>query len=467
MLRLALVSAELSDRIKWLIKLRWLFIIFALITIFTISSVIIIVINPVPLYIVILVLLLSNIFFRYISKKIYFNDINEVQDESKIKKLVKYKNRIVNFQSTFDMFFLSLLIYFSGGIDNPFIFYFIFHMIIASISLKRTAAYIQASIATVFMIIIMISDYYNIIAENYIVRFVPENTFVKNIYFLGTFFVFITTLYFSVFMGTSIAKKLRKREDELIVLQNSLETRAEELNEANIKLRKADKLKSEYVLKVSHELKSPLAAIKSYLRIIIDGYVGEISEKLKEILKRTENRTDELLSLISDLLNLSFLKTGKAYSQPQSILIKEIIISVLNLFSAQAEKKNILIQSDIQSDIQSIIGDKDNVKRLIINLVSNAVKYTPEGGTIKIKAEGKNGGIRIIVSDTGIGISEKDLPIIFKDFFRSKEARAIDRQGTGLGMAIVKQIVKQHHGDIKVFSKLGNGTTFDLLLKNI
>ena len=154
MIRLTLVSTELRDRIKWLIKLRWLFIIFALITIFIKSSIVNIIINPVQLYIVISILICSNIFFRFFFKKIHYDDTIKEQDETEIKKLVKFRNKIVSFQITFDIFILSLLIYFSGGIENPFIFYFIFHMIIASISLSRKAAYIQASIATVFMIII-------------------------------------------------------------------------------------------------------------------------------------------------------------------------------------------------------------------------------------------------------------------------------------------------------------------------
>ena len=178
MLKLTLIETDLAERIKWLIKLRWLFIIFALITIWTTSSVSVIkvITNPLPLYIVILILIFYNTFFRYISKRIYHYDIISEQDESKIEESIRFENRIVNFQISFDIFSLALLVYFSGGIGNPFIFYFIFHMIIASIILSRSAAYIQASFATLLMSIIMILEYYNIISENYIVKFIPENT---------------------------------------------------------------------------------------------------------------------------------------------------------------------------------------------------------------------------------------------------------------------------------------------------
>jgi len=469
MLKLTLVETELSERIKWLIKLRWLFIIFALITIWTTSSVSVIkvITNPLPLYIVILILIFYNTFFRYISKRIYHYDIISEQDESKIEESIRFENRIVNFQISFDIFSLALLVYFSGGIGNPFIFYFIFHMIIASIILSRAAAYIQASFATLLMSIIMILEYYNIISENYIVKFIPENIFEKNIYYLGIFFVFTTTLYLSVFMGTSIVKKLRKKEDELMTLKDSLEMRAKELRKVNKKLKEADRLKSEYVMKTTHELRSPLAAIKNCLKILTSGYVALESEKCKDLLQRAENKADDLLFMINDLLSLSFLKSGKIAHPAEILKIKEIITKIINLFSTQAAEKNISINYDIQKDLSTIIGDRENIENLLINLVSNAIKYTPEGGTIEIKTENKNSGVRIVISDTGIGISEEDIPRIFEDFFRTKEAKNVDKRGTGLGLSIVKQIVKQHNGEIKVFSKVGKGTIFDIVLNNI
>jgi len=467
MLKLTLVETELGERIKWLINLRWLFIIFALVTIWITSSVIEVITKPLPLYIVILILICYNTFFRYISKRIYHYDIISEQDESKIEESIRFENRIVNFQISFDIFSLSLLVYFSGGIGNPFIFYFIFHMIIASIILSRASAYIQASFATFLMSVIMILEYNNIIAENYIMRFIPENIFEKNIYYLGIFFVFTTTLYLSVFMGTSIVKKLREREGELMMLKDSLETRAKELRNVNEKLREADRLKSEYVVKATHELRSPLAAIKNCLKVLTSGYVPIESEKYKNLLQRAEDRADVLLFMINDLLSLSFLKAGKSTRFAQSLVIKEIITKTVSLFSSQAEDKKISIQYNIQSSLQPIIGDRENIEILLINLVSNAVKYTPEGGTIEIKTENKNSGVRVVVSDSGIGISEEDVPRIFEDFFRTKEARDIDKRGTGLGMSIVKQIVKQHNGEIKVFSKVGKGTIFDIVLNNI
>ncbi len=467
MLKLTLVETELGERIKWLIKLRWLFIIFALITIWITSYIIKVITNPVPLYIVVFILICSNTYFRFISKKIYFDDTTIEQDESEIEKLIRFWTRTANFQISFDIFSLALLMYFSGGIGNPFIFYFIFHMIIASIILSRAAAYIQASFATVLMSIIMILEYHNIITENYIVRFIPENIFEKNVYFSGIFLVFTTTLYLSVFMGTSIVKKLREREEELMMLKNSLETRARELRKVNKKLREADRFKSEYMMKVTHELRAPLSTIKSCLKLITSGYVNSVSGKTKDLLQRAENKSDDLLFIINDLLSLSFLKSGKSVQPPETLIIKEIITKIVHLFSSQAEKKNISILYNTQPSLSPIIGDRENVEILLINLISNAVKYTPEGGTIEIKAENKNGGIRIIVSDTGIGISEEDKDKIFNDFYRTNEARKIDIRGTGLGLSIVKQIVKQHHGETKVFSKSGEGTTFDIILNNI
>ncbi len=467
MLNFTFAEIELRERIKWLIKLRWLFIIFALITIWIASSLSNIITHPLPLYIIILILICSNLFFSFLSKRIYRNDIIETDDEKNIKQLVRFENRNVNFQVSFDILILAFLIFFSGGTRNPFIFYFIFHMIISSIILSRKAAYVQASLAIILMSMIMILEYNNIIFDNYIVKFIPENTFEKNIYYSGILFVFTTTLYLSVFMGTSIVKKLRKKEEELLLVKESLEMTVKELRKVNEKLRETDRLKSEYVMKVTHELKSPLATIKSCLKVITDGFIASESEKLKDLIVRAENKVDDLLSMVSDLLRLSFIKAGKRIATSQPLIIKELISNTVNLFYANAEEKNLSLRSDIQPSIPAINGDKENVEILLTNLISNAVKYTPDNGTVEVKAEGIKDGVRIEVADSGLGISEEDIPRLFEDFFRTTEARKIDKSGTGLGLSIVKQIIKQHNGNIKVFSKLGKGTTFVVELKNI
>ncbi|MCK4966595.1 HAMP domain-containing histidine kinase, partial [bacterium] len=397
------------------------------------------------------------------SKKIYIKQKNLLDDKSKIEELVRFENRIANFQISFDISSLALLIYFSGGIANPFIFFFIFHMIISSIILSRFAAYSQASFAIFLVGIITTLEYYNIIIPNYIVKFIPESSFEKNIYYFGIFFVFTITLYMSVYMATSIVKKLRSKEDESMLAKDSLEMRSKELKKVNKKLREGDKVKSEYIMKTTHELRSPLAAIKNCLKVVTSGYVERESEKGKELLQRAEDKADGLLFIINDLLSLSSLKAEITTNPPEVLLMKNIIDKVVTLFTPQLNEKNISIQYSVPESLYPIIGDKENSEILLINLISNAVKYTPDGGSINIKAENKNGNIRIIISDTGIGIPEDDMPRIFEDFFRTKEAKNIDKRGTGLGMSIVKQIVKQHNGEINVYSKAGKGTMFDIV----
>ena len=467
MLKISLTESELGERIKWLIKLRWIFIIFALLTIWIVSYQLKIINNPFPLYIIIAALILINTSFRYLSRKIYTDLENLKDDEQAIKRIGKSENRFLNFQISLDISSLAFLIYFSGGITNPFIFYFIFHMIISSIILSRFAAYFQASTAAVFLFAIMTLQYYNKLTPNYILDFIPGGSFEKNIYFFGIFFVFTTTLFLSVFMGTSIVKKLREKENELSILKDSLQKQAEELKDVNKKLKESDIRRSEYVMKATHELRSPLAAVKNCLKVITSGYVKPESEKCMELLHRAQDRTDNLLYMINDLLSLSSLKSEVSIHPPEVLKIEEIIKKVISIFSAQTEEKNISVNYETGKNLHPLIGDKENLEILFINLVSNAIKYTPDEGTIEIKAENKNRGIRIIVSDTGIGISEDNISRIFEDFYRTKEAKNVDKRGTGLGLSIVKQIIKQHNGEIKVFSKSGMGTIFNILLKNI
>lgn len=280
MLKISLAESELGERIKWLIKLRWIFIVFALVTIWIVSYRLKIIHNPFPLYSIIAALIFLNIIFKYLSGKIYTDLELFKDDERAVKGIVKSENRFLNLQISLDISSLALLIHFSGGITNPFIFYFIFHMIISSIILSRFAAYFQASTAAVFLFTIMTLQYFNKLTPNYILEFIPGSSFEKNIYFFGIFFVFTTTLFLSVFMGTSIVKKLREKEAELSILKDSLEKQADELKDVNKKLKESDIRRSEYVMKATHELRSPLAAVKSCLKVITGVYLIALLTRL-------------------------------------------------------------------------------------------------------------------------------------------------------------------------------------------
>jgi signal transduction histidine kinase len=466
MIKLTLVETELSERIKWLINLRWLFILGALFIISVAYFILKVIVNPFPLYGAIGGVILLNLACTWCSHTLFSKDIVNTVSETALISIIKNQTILANAQILFDFLVLWILIFFSGGTSNFFLLYFIFHVIIASIILSSTAAYIQTTIAVLLIAVMIVCDYYRIIPQNYIINLVPDEQYEKNIYFVGMFFVLISTLYLSVFFATSIENKLRMKQDELVMVKESLERRVKDLRRLNDSLTEADKARFEYVMKVTHELRSPLSTIKNYLTVITKGYVPNVSEDVHKIIARSEKRADDLLLLINDLLSLAHLKSGKKYEEIQMIIFREIVDKIYNLFYQDAQRKNISFTVETDPSVPAINGYKSNIERLLINLISNAIKYTLPEGAVSLKVSPKNGGVKIQVSDTGIGIPKELQDKIFTDFYRTERARKLEEYGTGLGLSIVEHIVKQHSGTIALHSKENKGTTFEVILNN-
>jgi signal transduction histidine kinase len=242
-----------------------------------------------------------------------------------------------------------------------------------------------------------------------------------------------------------------------------IEAQAEELANVKEELERLDEVKSQLMLKVAHELRAPVAAVQSYMNLIMAGYVAE--KDLKSTLKRVQERLQEMLDLIADLLELARLKQGKEHlmeeASPQQMA--NILKEVCDLFREQAHEKKQSFQVEIL-DHPIITANRDHLKQIWTNLISNAIKYTSEGGRIAVQLEQDGDSAVGVVADSGIGISEADMERLFEDFFRTDEAKASGEIGTGLGLSIVKQIVESYYGEIKVTSKPGQGSRFTFTL---
>jgi signal transduction histidine kinase len=260
--------------------------------------------------------------------------------------------------------------------------------------------------------------------------------------------------------------------DELIVAVDkgierrqlkTMEAQVQELQHAKAELERLDEAKSQLMLKVAHELRAPTAAVQSYINLITAGYVS--GNELKRTLSRVQERLQEMLDLVSDLLELARLKQAKDplgdEASPQSMA--EILKEVYELFLEQAHQKRQSFHLEIL-DHPVLVADRDHLKQIWTNLISNAIKYTPEGGRISVSLEKENGNLIGTVADSGIGIAEKDIPNLFTDFFRTDQAKASGQIGTGLGLSIVRQIVESYGGEIKVTSRLNQGSRFKFVL---
>ncbi len=249
----------------------------------------------------------------------------------------------------------------------------------------------------------------------------------------------------------------RRRLEQEARRLRQIEEEARRLSQEKAMLEELDRVKSAFMRKVAHELRAPVAAIRSFITLMQRGYTSP--EQRGEIEERIARRADELLVLIDDLLNLARLKDAKTTIQKQPVSLPQVLDEVIGLHTAEADGKGIRLTVEAQP-CPPILADPAHIKQLWTNLISNAIKYTPAGGRVTVRLFSENGTIVGEVEDTGIGIAQEDLPHLFEEFFRTEQAKAFAQYGTGLGLSIVRQIVEECGGDIQVESELGKGSKF-------
>lgn len=228
-------------------------------------------------------------------------------------------------------------------------------------------------------------------------------------------------------------------------------------------LKRLEKVRQDFVANVSHELRTPVSSIKGYAETLLERAL-EDKENAKDFLKIIYSDSDRLAKLIDDLLDLSKIESGKLKMILKPCAIEPIIKKVVSGLNKQAKDKSIAIKVDMSKDIPDIIADETRIAQVLLNLIDNAIKYTQEGGVVTISAKEKADFVQIDVSDTGIGIPEKDLPRLFERFYRVDKARSRELGGTGLGLSIVKHIVQAHKGEVSVQSVEGRGSTFSFTI---
>jgi len=211
---------------------------------------------------------------------------------------------------------------------------------------------------------------------------------------------------------------------------------------------------------MSHELRTPLNAIIGYSDMLIDGDFGELNDKQDRFANHISTSGKHLLELINDILDLSKIEAGKMDLYYEVFTVKEVMKNLLTMISPLAKKKSITLELEVKPETLSITGDSIKFKQILYNLGSNAVKFTQNGGTIKINASKKNDMIEISVADNGIGIEKEMQENLFTPFYQVDSSDSRKYAGTGLGLALVKNYVELHGGKIRVDSEYGKGSTF-------
>jgi len=243
-------------------------------------------------------------------------------------------------------------------------------------------------------------------------------------------------------------------------LEKNVEERTRELTSALEEVQKINKRKSDFISSVSHELRTPLTSIKGYAAILIAEKLGQLPPAVKERLEKINSHSDELVHMVNDLLDIARIESGKTTMRIEPQDLKTMIDSVCDLILIQCKNKNIELTADIKRDIPSVLADRTQIERVFINLLGNAVKFTPEKGKITVRANTKDSMVEVEISDTGVGIPSDSLSKIFEEFYRVDNPINQQVKGTGLGLSLVKHIIEAHKGEIWVKSKAGEGSTF-------
>ncbi len=228
-------------------------------------------------------------------------------------------------------------------------------------------------------------------------------------------------------------------------------------------LRRLEKMRQDFVANVSHELRTPISSIKGYAETLLDGALAD-KDNAKEFISIICQDADRLASLINDLLDLSKIESGKLKMSFEALDPGVLIKRAITVIDNQAKAKSISLKVNIPQSLPKIKADETRFSQVMINLLDNAIKYSAEGSVAVISAQVVDNVLQIDLSDTGIGISEEDLPRIFERFYRADKARSRELGGTGLGLSIVKHIVSAHGGQVWVKSKLGVGSTFSFTI---
>ncbi|MFC2097021.1 sensor histidine kinase [Bacteroidota bacterium] len=335
------------------------------------------------------------------------------------------------------------MLHYSGGVENPVIIYFIFHMIIASMTLKPIHSYLQTTLALILVGLLSFFEYKEIIPHYSLGEGFNINTYQNLDYLIGTGFIFVTTSYLIVFITSSIVGRQKRNQ--------------EALKQANMDLIKKDKIKNEYVIQITHTIKGHLAAIGSSLGVVSGKLIKE--DKKEEFINRAYRRTSSLTSFVKDLLYITQMKLNYIYEK-QSFSIKVLLDEIINKSQIIANEKSISLIIDMDDSINKINGNKFTINEVLNNLIGNAIKYSHINGNVNISVKDGEKFILFEISDDGIGVPKKDLKFVFDEFFRAGNAKKENFDGTGLGLSIVKEIIISHGGKIWVESEENRGSKF-------
>ena len=348
-----------------------------------------------------------------------------------------------------DLIFLTVLIHLSGGIENPIYLFYVFHVVLSSIIFPGWRPIFIATLVVILFSLLIYLEYSGILFHYCLFN---SNMHTNEIFIYLVLAVFIITIYVNMYICMTVMFIYRGMKQEIDL--------------KNQQLIDADKQKTQFYRFTSHELKSPVVAIKSSIDGVLKNFASQMDNRATDLLRRASLRASQMLEIIRELLELSRNRSRMADIATELVDINGLIMEIIEQQKVQAEEKSIGIKLELSKDSPQVLGNQADIKEVILNLLMNAIRYSRENDSVTITTNIVGEDIEITVADTGIGIAQKDLTKIFDEFYRSENAKKEVKIGTGLGLSIVKQIIDNYSGTIDVQSKLDEGTLFILKIPN-
>ncbi len=426
--------------IKWFIRIRWFAVLILIISNIAIKHLFNISIQEKPVYLLTLILFLLNVLHTVILRKITRKGTDKV--------IAKIKQEI-HFQIITDLMVLTLILHYSGGIENPLILFYFFHLIIASSIFSTLKSYLYVAFTLLLVALLALLECYSFIPHYHLEGLIDHKLYRNVFYVFGTGFVFTCSAVIIVSLSHMIIYRSIKSEETYI--------------KTNLELENKDKMKNEYVLRVTHDIKGHVAAILSCIEVIRSKIAGPLNDVQVEFANRVFERTELLSSFVKNLLNLT-KKRLKHDSEFEEFLFQDLMNKIITSIKILIGDKSIDFNIFIDNSIQKITGNPLAIEELYSNLLLNAVKYTPANGHIALTIKDHGENIYTEISDSGIGIPKEELPKVFDEFYRGTNVPKDIKAGSGLGLSIVKQIIDNHKGKIWVSSELGVWTKFTFIL---
>jgi signal transduction histidine kinase len=445
---LTLTERELASRLSWLINIRWCGAGAVFVLLLVVRNVFRIQVPLAPVLMALVALLLYN------------GALGVVASNLKARRQLGRRTIHVlgNVQVVCDLVLAATVWHYTGGVENVFGIFLIFPMIWASELMPRPNAYVHAALGAVLVNLVVWGEYTGLLPHVHLVRASDPETvdlFIRSTVYqdwhrvIFVAFGLSTAMFFTVYLAATVSSRLRHREDQL--------------EEAYHGLQGLDTMKTRFMRKASHELRAPVAATHMLLKTVVAGLVGDIDTRRRDMIGRAIERLESLQDLVNDLLRHSQLEAeGRVARQYQPVSFADVVRRTAELLTPMAEDKQVMLHTRVQP--ARVAADEEGLTELVTNLVSNAIRYSTEGGRVDVRLDGQGKQAVLRVEDRGIGIAEEDLPHVFEEFFRSANAKEAVRHGTGMGLAIVQRLVDSYHGDISVDSQLGRGTVFTVTL---